>query len=191
MNGTTRRPPIISSTESVENALGIFRDPFAKQVDDRLDYGEERYTIIGMTHDRLLFVAFTMRDEIIRIIAARAAEPFENGAIMSKMVDKDVDWSRLDATSADQRHQAALSDPDAQPLSPDDVRRMARTSQVKIIRRALALSQEEFSARFHIPLGTLRDWEQGRKDPDAAARAYLTVIGRNPGAVTEALDSRP
>ena len=39
----------------------------------------------------------------------------------------------------------------------------------------------------HIPLGTLRDWEQGRKDPDAAARAYLTVIGRNPTAVAEAL----
>jgi putative transcriptional regulator len=39
----------------------------------------------------------------------------------------------------------------------------------------------------HIPLGTLRDWEQGRKDPDDAARAYLTVIGRNPTAVAEAL----
>jgi len=34
---------------------------------------------------------------------------------------------------------------------------------------------------------TLRDWEQGRKEPDAAARAYLKVIGRNPSAVSEAL----
>jgi putative transcriptional regulator len=51
------------------------------------------------------------------------------------------------------------------------------------------LSQEEFATRFHIPLGTLRDWEQGRKDPDAAARAYLVVIGRNPTAVAEALRS--
>ena len=59
------------------------------------------------------------------------------------------------------------------------------------IRRALKLSQEEFAARFHIPLGTLRDWEQGRKDPDAAARAYLVVIGRNPTAVTEALQPAP
>ncbi len=58
---------------------------------------------------------------------------------------------------------------------------------MKIIRRALGLSQEDFAARFHIPLGTLRDWEQGRKVPDAAARAYLVVIGRNPDAVREAL----
>jgi putative transcriptional regulator len=66
---------------------------------------------------------------------------------------------------------------------------MRRTPQVRIIRRALGLSQEEFATRFHIPLGTLRDWEQGRKDPDAAARAYLVVIGRNPTAGAEALDA--
>jgi putative transcriptional regulator len=110
---------------------------------------------------------------------------------MSKMPDENVDWSRLDAMSEDERQRAALSDPDAQPLTPDGVKRMVRTPQVRVIRRALSLSQEEFSARFHIPLGTLRDWEQGRKDPDAAARAYLTVIGRNPAAVSEALDFRP
>ena len=81
----------------------------------------------------------------------------------------------------------ALEDPDARPLTAEDFRRMKRTPQAKIIRRALGLSQEEFAARFHIPLGTLRDWEQGRKAPDAAARAYLIVIGRNPSAVAEAL----
>jgi putative transcriptional regulator len=59
------------------------------------------------------------------------------------------------------------------------------------MRRALGLSQEEFAARFHIPLGTLRDWEQGRKEPDTAARAYLRVIGHNPDAVTAALAARP
>jgi len=89
--------------------------------------------------------------------------------------------------SGARRRAAALSDPDARPLSPDDFKRMKRTPQVKIIRRALGLSQEEFSVRFHIPLGTLRDWEQGRKAPDAAARAYLVVIGRNPQVVREAL----
>ena len=97
------------------------------------------------------------------------------------------DWSRLDAMTAEERTAAALSDPDAQPLTDEDLKRMKRTPQVKVIRRALELSQEEFSERFRIPLGTLRDWEQGRKDPDAAARAYLVVIGRNPGAVSEAL----
>ncbi len=67
------------------------------------------------------------------------------------------DWSRFDAMSDEERHAAALSDPDAQPLTPEDFKRMRRTPPVLIIRRALALSQEEFSARFHIPLGTLRN----------------------------------
>ena len=99
------------------------------------------------------------------------------------------DWSRLDAMSGEARHRAALADPDATPLTAEDFKRMKRTPQVKVIRRALALSQEEFSSRFHIPLGTLRDWEQGRKEPDAAARAYLVVIGRRPETVLEALEN--
>ncbi len=101
------------------------------------------------------------------------------------------DWNRLDAMSAAERHAAAIADPDAQLLTPETMGRMRRTPQVRVIRRALGLSQEEFSGRFHIPLGTLRDWEQGRKDPDAAARAYLVVIGRNPAAVSEALHPAP
>ena len=101
------------------------------------------------------------------------------------------DWKRFDAITAAERHAAALSDPDAQPITPDNIGRMKRTPQVKVIRRALGLSQEEFSARFHIPVGTLRDWEQSRKEPDAAACAYLTVIARNPEAVSEALQPAP
>ena len=83
---------------------------------------------------------------------------------------------------------AALSDPDAQPLTEADMRRMKRTPQVKVIRRAFGMSQEEFARTFHIPIGTLRDWEQGRVAPDRAARAYLKVIARNPKAVREALE---
>jgi len=101
------------------------------------------------------------------------------------------DWSRADAMTDEEIHTAALADPDAQPLTPEREARMKRTPQVKVIRRALDLSQEEFAERFRIPLGTLRDWEQGRKDPDAAARAYLVVIGRNPDAVSEALHPAP
>ncbi len=86
-----------------------------------------------------------------------------------------------------QRHQAAIDDPDARPLSEEDLSRMKRTPQTKIIRRALGLSQEDFAARYQIPLGTLRDWEQGRVEPDQAARAYLKVIAREPETVREAL----
>jgi putative transcriptional regulator len=97
------------------------------------------------------------------------------------------DWNRFDAMTEAERHAAALSDPDAQPLTPEDFRRMRRTPRVKIIRRALGLSQEDFAARFHIPLGTLRDWEQGRKEPDAAARAFLVVIACEPDTVQRVL----
>jgi putative transcriptional regulator len=101
------------------------------------------------------------------------------------------DWSRFDAMTEAERHEAALNDPDAQPLTPEDFRRMHRTPRVKIIGRALGLSQEDFAARFHIPLGTLRDWEQGRKEPDDAARAFLVVIAREPVTVQRALATVP
>lgn len=83
---------------------------------------------------------------------------------------------------------AALADPDAQPLTDEDMKRMKRVPRTKALRRALALTQEEFAIRFHIPIGTLRDWEQGRCEPDQPARAYLTVIARDPDAVQRALE---
>ena len=86
-----------------------------------------------------------------------------------------------------EKHAAAVSDPDNRPLSEADMKRMKRTPRAKIIRRALGLSQEDFAARYRIPLGTLRDWEQGRAEPDQAARAYLTVIAREPDVVLNAL----
>ena len=105
----------------------------------------------------------------------------------TKKMSAKHDWEGFDAMTHAQRHTDALSDPDAQPVTPDNEKHMKRTPQVRVIRRALGLSQEGFAARFHIPLGTLRDWEQNRKEPDAAARAYLVVIARNPKAVSDAL----
>jgi putative transcriptional regulator len=87
----------------------------------------------------------------------------------------------------DEIEAAARSDPDNPPRTDADFARMQRRPQVKVIRRALKLSQEEFAARYRIPIGTLRDWEQGRAVPDQAARAYLTVIARDPEAVRKAL----
>ena len=86
---------------------------------------------------------------------------------------------------------AARMDPDAQPLTVADLRPMKRTPQVKIVRRALQLTQEEFAARYHIPLGTLRDWEQGRAEPDQPARAYLTLIASDPDRVNRILNPKP
>jgi putative transcriptional regulator len=83
---------------------------------------------------------------------------------------------------------AARADPDAQPLTEADLKRMKQTPRVKIIRRALDLTQEEFAERYHIPLGTLRDWEQGRAEPDQPTRAYLTLIARDPEHVSRVLN---
>jgi putative transcriptional regulator len=86
---------------------------------------------------------------------------------------------------------SARADRDAQPLTPADLKRMKRTPQAKVIRRALELTQEEFSVRYHIPLGTLRDWEQGCAEPDQPTQAYLRVIARDPEHVERVLNSRP
>ena len=81
-------------------------------------------------------------------------------------------------------------DPDAQPLTPADLRGMKRVPQVKVIRRALEVTQEGFAARYHVPIGTLRDWEQGRAEPDQPTRAYLTLIARDPDHVNRTLNPK-
>ena len=79
-------------------------------------------------------------------------------------------------------------DPDNRQLTDSDLNRMKRTPQAKIIRRALKLSQEQFATRYQIAIGTLRDWEQNRSQPDKAAQAYLKVIAREPEMVRRALE---
>jgi putative transcriptional regulator len=65
---------------------------------------------------------------------------------------------------------------------------MKRAPRVKIVRRALGLTQEEFAERYRIPLGTLRDWEQGRSAPDGPAKSYLRVIAAEPDVTASALE---
>src|SRR5436305_5249324 len=106
---------------------------------------------------------------------------------MSKMTTSHRTPKAMRPMTQQQIETAAASDLNNRPLTPADFARMKRTPQVKIIRRALGLSQDDFAARYRIPIGTLRDWEQGRAVPDQAARAYLTVIARDPEAVRKAL----
>lgn len=83
-----------------------------------------------------------------------------------------------------------MPDGDNPPLDESSLAALERVPRVKVIRRALGLTQEEFAGRYLIPLGTLRDWEQGRSAPDQAARAYLRVIAEEPETVTRALGTR-
>jgi putative transcriptional regulator len=101
------------------------------------------------------------------------------------------DWSRAQAMTEAEIHAAALADPDAQPLTPERMAGMKQTPRVKIIRRALGLTLEEFAARFQIPASVVGDWEQGVTQPDEAARAYLKAIAGDPDAVWHALHAAP
>jgi putative transcriptional regulator len=58
---------------------------------------------------------------------------------------------------------------------------------VKGLRTRLGMTQEQFALTYHLPLGTVRDWEQGRTRPDAPALAFLAVIEREPEVVRRAL----
>ncbi len=86
---------------------------------------------------------------------------------------------------------AAAADPDARPMTTEQLSKARRIPRIKALRRALGLTQEEFAMRYRIPLGTLRDWEQGRSEPDQPARAYLEVIAADPEGVSRSLASRP
>lgn len=101
-----------------------------------------------------------------------------------------TDWSGLDTMTDAERRAAARADPDARPMTDEEWEAAPRVPQINIIRRALRLSQQDFAAHYRIPIGTLRDWEQGRKEPDAAAKAYLRVIASEPEMVRKALARR-
>jgi len=105
----------------------------------------------------------------------------------TRPLEDKTDWARLRAMTDEEVTAAAMADPDARPITPEQLRTARRVPRAKTLRRALALTQEEFAARYHIPLGTLRDWEQGRSEPDQPSRAYLTVIAHDPEGVKRAL----
>ncbi len=122
----------------------------------------------------MLFV--TLRDEdSCKIISARKATRHEQDRYYA--TDEEV-------------AAAALSDPDAQPLTPEQLGSMRRVSRVKVLRRRLGMTQAEFAEAFHLPITTLRDWEQRRSTPDAPARALLLAIERDPKVMRRLLADR-
>jgi len=104
-----------------------------------------------------------------------------NGREEILKVERSPEWSD------EQIEAAAAAAPDNPPLTPAQRARLHRVPRVKTLRWEMGLSQEQFASRFQIPLGMLRDWEQGRTEPDQAARAYLDVIAHDPENVRKAL----
>ena len=101
-----------------------------------------------------------------------------------------TDWARIEAMTDEEVTAAALSDPDAQPLTPQQLARMRRVSRVKVLRQRLGMTQAQFAEAFHLPITTLRDWEQHRSIPDAPARALLLAIERGPEVMRRLLADR-
>ena len=62
---------------------------------------------------------------------------------------------------------------------------------VRSVRAKLGMSQQRFAERFGISTATLRNWEQGRRQPEGPARVLLTIIDREPKAVRRALHVEP
>ena len=98
-----------------------------------------------------------------------------------------TDWARLEAMTEEEIEANALADPDNPPLTDEELARMRPVPNPRRIRERLKLTQDQFAARFEVPLGTLRDWEQGVSLPDSAAKTLLRVIDKDPDAVINAL----
>jgi putative transcriptional regulator len=63
------------------------------------------------------------------------------------------------------------------------------TVDVRAIRRKLGCTQADFALRFGFKLQSIRNWEQGARQPEGPARVLLMVIDRRPDAVQEALSA--
>ncbi len=100
-----------------------------------------------------------------------------------------TDWARVMAMTEEEIEANALADPDNPPMTADELARVRPGWTPKAIRERFNLTQEEFAARFGVPLGTLRDWERGARMPSGAAQTLLRVIDKEPEAVRRALAS--
>ena len=66
---------------------------------------------------------------------------------------------------------------------------LPKAADVPVIRKELGYSQEEFASAMGVSVGTLRNWEQARREPQGPARALLMVARKNPGVVREVMQS--
>ena len=114
-------------------------------------------------------------------VTVKPGEPLPRG---------DTDWAQLEALTDEEVIAAARSDPNAQLLKPEQLTTMRRVARVNVLRQRLGMTQAEFAQAFHLPITTLRDWEQRRSTPDAPARALLLAIERNPEVMRRLLADR-
>jgi putative transcriptional regulator len=98
-----------------------------------------------------------------------------------------TNWDSLKTLSDDDVALAASLDEDNPLLTDKELAQMQSIPNVKKIRTNLKLSQSQFAQEFQLSVKTIQDWEQGRTQPDQAARTLLQVIAVNPDAVSAAI----
>lgn len=106
----------------------------------------------------------------------------------TRPLESGTDWDYLSRMTEQEIEANALDDPDNPPMTREELSRMRPVPNPREIRQRLHMTQEQFATRFHLRLGTVRDWEQGKKEPDSAAKVLLRVIEHNPDAVLHALE---
>ncbi|MFC7380212.1 helix-turn-helix domain-containing protein [Brevundimonas sp. GCM10030266] len=97
------------------------------------------------------------------------------------------DRRRFQAMTDEERHAAALSDPDSPPLNEEQLAGMKRITLARSARWRSGMTQQAFAEAFGFTLGRLRDLEQGRTQPDGATESYLRLIREDAKAVIELL----
>lgn len=108
-----------------------------------------------------------------------------------------IDWAKIDATSDEGIDAQIAADADTAPsFSADEILAAARRIEpsdvvdVQTLRNRLGLSQAAFAARYGFSVDAIRQYERKRRVPSGAIRTLLTVISREPDAVTRALAHR-
>ncbi|MBS0279146.1 MAG: helix-turn-helix domain-containing protein [Proteobacteria bacterium] len=108
-----------------------------------------------------------------------------------------VEWAKIARTSEKEIAAQIAADVDTAPIFTDAELKRARrvipvsgSRNVKSLRRRLGLSQQQFADRYGFSVETIRNYEQGHRNPVGPARVLLEVIASEPDAVTRALSRK-
>jgi putative transcriptional regulator len=180
-----------------EFAAAVFADPTRVDFDvSRPEQGEERRKTIGRIGKRLFTVVYTMRARQ-RGSSRPAPQTGRRNALMATVrFTPDPNnpprltpeqEARLDAMTEEEIEAIAASDPDNPPSTEEELARGVFARDVRLARKTLGLSQEAFAAALGLPVATLRNWEQGRFNPDPAARALVRLVKDDPARAVRVL----
>lgn len=108
-----------------------------------------------------------------------------------------IDWAKIDAMTDEDIARQIVENPDAAPdltIKGAKLRFLVASRRLKIglkirlVRRAVGMSQSQFAKAYHVPLRSLQNWEQGSREPDSAIEALIKLIAHEPERVRRILN---